>query len=220
MKWLRKRFKGIKKLAFIALIAIIISIFYCNWRINKVSGKHIFSIADSLPQNKVGIVLGTSKYLKNGTTNLYFKYRIEAASELYKKGKIKYIIVSGDNGLMSYNEPMMMKKELVKLGVPDSAINLDYAGFRTFDSMVRCKEVFQQDSFTVISQQFQNQRAIYIARKKGMHTIGFNAKDVGFKVGLKTRLREYLARVKVFIDIYFINTKPKYLGEKIDIGNC
>ena len=219
MKWFKKNLKLISKLLIWTLIFIVLSIFYCNWRINHVSKDYIYTHIDSIPKNKVGIVLGTSKYLKNGTTNYYFKYRIDAAAKLYNKRKIEYIIVSGDNGLISYNEPMMMKKALIKAGVPDSIIYLDYAGFRTFDSMIRCKEIFQQDSFTVISQEFQNQRAVFIARKKGMHTIGYNAKDVSYRAGFKIRMREYLARVKVFIDIYLINKKPKFLGEKIDIGS-
>lgn len=89
-------------------------------------------------------------------------------------------------------------------------------GFRTFDSIVRLKEIFGQESVTIISQPFHNERAIYIASKEGIAAIGFNAKDVNARYGFKTQLREKLARVKVFAD-YLFSVKPKYLGDKIII---
>jgi SanA protein len=109
----------------------------------------------------VGLVLGTSQYLKNGYLNWYFKYRIEATVELYKKGKIDFILVSGDNSHKNYDEPTAFKNELIKRGIPADQIYLDYAGFRTLDSVVRAKEIFGQTSITIISQKFHNERAIY-----------------------------------------------------------
>ena len=109
-----------------------------------------------------------------------------------------------------------MKKELISAGVPDSVIFLDYAGFRTFDSMIRAKEVFGQTKFIVVSQQFHNERAIFIARKYGIEAYGYNAEDVDAYSGIKTKIRELFARVKVFIDVY-TNKHPKFLGEKIII---
>ena len=103
--------------------------------------------------------------LKNGNNNLYFDYRILAAVELYKAGKIKYILISGDNRKKDYNEPEEMKKALIQKGVPAKFIYLDYAGFRTLDSVVRAKEVFGQNQLTIISQRFHNERAIYLAEK-------------------------------------------------------
>jgi SanA protein len=128
----------------------------------------LFSSVEQLPDVKVGLVLGTSKYVKNGEINQYFQHRIDATAKLYHSGKIKYILVSGDNGQVSYNEPRQMLQELIKRGVPEEAIVLDFAGFRTFDSVVRAKEVFGQDSIIVISQKFQNQRAIYVGNHKGI----------------------------------------------------
>ena len=126
------------------------------------------------------------------------------------------MLVSGDNGTIYYNEPTTIQKDLVKAGIPKERIFLDYAGFRTLDSMVRAKEVFGLDSVTVISQEFHNERAIYLAERKNLIAIGFNAKDVSRSQGYKVRFREYLARVKVFIDVVF-NTQPKFYGEKIEI---
>jgi len=171
-----------------------------------------------IPKKKVGLLLGTSKYITNGTKNLYFSYRIEAAIQLYYSGKIEFILVSGDNATIQYNEPITIKKELLKRGIPEDRIVLDYAGFRTFDSMIRAKEVFGQNELTVISQPFHNERAIFIGRKNGMDVIGFNAKDVTDYTAFKTQLREKFARIKMLLDIYFLNTQPKFLGEKIEIN--
>lgn len=101
-------------------------------------------------------------------------------------------------------------------GIPESRIFLDYAGFRTLDSVVRAKEIFGQDRFTVISQKFHNERAVYLARHYDIEAIGFNAQDVSVNNGFKTRIREWLARVKVFVDL-LTNKQPKFLGEQIEI---
>ncbi len=200
------------------VVANLLLILFCNWKIEQKCKTSLYSNLKQVPANKVGLVLGTSKWLRDGRPNLYFKYRIQAAYALYKAGKIKYILVSGDNGFESYNEPREMHNALVKLGVPSEAIVLDYAGFRTLDSVVRCKKVFGQQNVTIISQPFHNKRALYIASNYGMKAIGFNARDVNLYTGFKTQLREKLARVKVFIDLYLINKQPKFLGDKIEIG--
>jgi SanA protein len=170
-----------------------------------------------IPSNKVGVILGTSKYLSNGAVNNYFSYRIDAAEKLFFSNKITYILVSGDNSTIHYNEPITIKNELITRGIPADRIILDYAGFRTFDSMIRAHKVFGQDKFTVISQPFHNERAIFIARKNGINAIGYNAMDVTYKSGFKTQLREKFARIKVLLDIYVLNTQPKFLGKKVHI---
>ncbi|MGF1560424.1 MAG: vancomycin high temperature exclusion protein, partial [Flavobacteriaceae bacterium] len=169
-----------------------------------------------VPANRVGLVLGTSNKLVGGQPNPYYSYRIHAALALFKAKKIDFILVSGDNGTQYYNEPETIKKDLVAGGVPTEKIFLDYAGFRTLDSMVRAKEVFGLDRVTIISQKFHNERAIYLAEKKGLTAVGFNAEDVSGNNGLKVHVREYFARVKVFIDLVF-NTQPKFYGEQIEI---
>ena len=209
-----------RKLLYITLIIAIpcvISLIVCNQTIKKHTAAQIYSEVITIPQNKVGFLLGTSPKLKNGNNNLYFDYRILAAVELYKAGKIKYILISGDNRREEYNEPEEMKKALMQKGVPEKFIYLDYAGFRTLDSVVRAKEVFGQNQLTIISQRFHNERAIYLAEKNGINAIGYNAKDVNAYAGLKTNIRELLARVKMFIDLA-IDKQPHFLGEKIIIG--
>ena len=175
-----------------------------------------YTSVDEIPANKVGLVLGTSKYTRNGNINLYFEYRIRATVQLYKSGKIKYVLVSGDNGNKNYDEPTAFKEELISRGIPSEKIYLDYAGFRTLDSVVRANAIFGQSSFTVISQKFHNERAIYLANNKGFFAVGYNAIDVTTKAGMKTKVREVFARTKAFLDILF-GVGPKFYGEKITI---
>jgi len=170
-----------------------------------------------VPRNRVGLLLGTSKWLSDGNRNMYFYNRMKAAADLYHSGRVQYLLVSGDNETIYYNEPREMKKELMRLLVPDTAIVLDHAGFSTFDSIIRSKKIFGQTSITVISQQFHNERAVFIARENGIVAVGYNAQDVDAYNGFKTRVRELLARVKVFLDLYIIHQQPRHLGKQIPI---
>lgn len=199
-------------------LSVFIVFFFCvaNNSIKKSVQNKVFSDLNLIQKNKVGLVLGTSKYLKNGTVNLYFKYRIDATVALYKNNKIECILISGDNSKEDYDEPTDFKNELISKGIPENKIFLDYAGFRTLDSVVRAKLVFGLNNFTLISQQFHNERALYLARKNGINAIAYNAKDVPNKYGIKVKIREYFARTKVFIDILF-KVKPKFIGPKIKI---
>ncbi|MEM6684858.1 MAG: ElyC/SanA/YdcF family protein [Bacteroidota bacterium] len=197
-------------------VLLIVGIVSCNLYVEfSTQGKTFNNTAD-IPENKVGLLLGTSKYLRSGQINLFYQYRINAAVQLYKSGKVAYILVSGDNGSTYYDEPTTFKKDLIAAGIPEDKIVLDYAGFRTLDSVIRSKEIFQQESITIISQQFHNERAIAIANAKGINAVGFNAKDVGGNSGFKVKLRETLARVAMCMDLIF-GTQPKFLGEKITI---
>jgi SanA protein len=201
----------------IVTILLLAFILYCNWRVNKIADPYIFDDAAFSMNFKTGLILGTSKYISNGKPNQYFINRIDAAVKLYKAGKIRYIIVSGDNSSVNYNEPLRMKKELIKRGIPEEVIFVDFAGFRTLDSVIRAKEIFGQDTFIIISQEFHNKRAVFIARRNGIEAYGYNAEDVRMYNGFLTHIREIFARVKVFIDIYIFHTHPKYLGEKVII---
>ncbi len=197
-------------------ISPIVLVLIANYSIGKNAENKTFSSSVEIKKNKVGLVLGTSKKLRNGQINLYFKYRINATVDLYSRGKIDFILVSGDNGNKNYDEPTDFKNELIRKGIPENRIFLDYAGFRTLDSVVRAKEIFGQTSITIISQKFHNERAIYLAEKHGLSAIGFNARDLRGRNGLKTKIREYFARTKAYIDIIF-GVRPKFLGEKIEI---
>jgi SanA protein len=194
----------------------LVAIVFCDRQVKTVSSERIYSELTQVPHNHVGLLLGTGKYLGSGVLNPYYQNRINAATELMQAEKVEYIVISGDNSRKNYNEPEMMRADLIAAGVDSTRIFLDFAGFRTFDSIVRLKEIFSQDSVTVISQEFHNQRALFIARKEGIAAIGYNARDVSAKSGLRTKIREKLARVKVFAD-YLFGTKPKFLGPKVVI---
>ena len=189
----------------------------CNAIVKHSAKGHLYSNVQEIPYRQVGVLLGTSPTMANGNRNRYYDYRISAAASLYFASKISYILISGDNHRHGYNEPEEMRQSLIALGVPDSVITLDYAGFRTYDSMVRAHKVFGQRSFTVISQYWHNERAVYIARKKGMNAIAFNAQDVSYRRSyLKNHARESLAKVKVVWDVA-TNKNPRYWGDPVAI---
>ncbi len=199
----------------LALIAMLLG--YSEWIVSD-ARHYTYDQVDKVPYNRVAVVLGTSKYLSGGGPNHYFKYRIKAAAELYNNAKVDFIIVSGDNATVQYNEPRQMRRALIKAGIPASAIYMDFAGFRTLDSVVRAKEVFGQERFTVVSQGFHNERAIFIARHFGIDAVGFNAEDPSAYQGIRTRVREVFARLMGLVDLYVLDKGPKFLGEPVPVG--
>lgn len=210
------RFKKGLKIVFLGFLLSLLSIYFFNRTIRKNSEGKLYTSVAELPKNKVGLLLGTIKYLADGRVNLYYQFRVNAAVKLFKENKIDFIIVSGDNGSKRYDEPTAFKNDLIEAGIPESRIFLDYAGFRTLDSVVRAKEIFGQTEITIISQKFHNERAIYLAEYFNIKAVGFNAQGVSGSLALKVQLREYLARVKVFVDI-LLRVQPKFLGKKIEI---
>ncbi|HAL72906.1 MAG TPA: hypothetical protein DCP71_14155 [Verrucomicrobiales bacterium] len=175
-----------------------------------------FEAVSELPSADVALVLGCSPKI-GSLENLFYRYRIQAAVELYKADKVKAFIVSGDNGTHHYDEPTAMKESLIAAGVPEQNIYCDYAGFRTLDSVVRAQAIFDQKKFIVVSQRFHNERAVFLARRHGLEAVGLNARDVSRKTGLMTHLREYLARVNAVLDVTLLQTEPKFYGPKVSI---
>jgi len=186
--------------------------------INRAAQSRTYSDMQSIPHRPVGLILGCAKILPNGDGNVFFQYRMAAAAKLYHAGKVDYLLVSGDNHIHSYDEAKDMKNSLAELRVPRAKIYCDYAGFRTLDSVVRARDVFGQTQITIISQEFHNRRAIFIARHRGVDAIGFNAPDVDAYDSFKTRCREQLARVATVLDIFVLRRQPKFLGPKVPIG--
>ncbi len=210
----------IKKMSIALVVLGILMLLFvlgCDWYIDSSTRHQVYDDINDIPANRVALVLGTAPTLRAGVRNPYFVYRIQAAGELYRACKVQHFILSGDNGTASYNEPAEMRKALLASGVPDSVITLDYAGFRTLDSVVRGKEVFQQPAFTIVSQPFHNARALYLARAYGIDAVAYNATDVNLPGGDKTHWREIAARCKAVLDVWF-GKRPKFLGDKITIG--
>jgi SanA protein len=173
----------------------------------------IYRDIESLPAREYGLLLGTTPG-SSGQTNLFFSTRIEATKELYEKKKIQHILVSGDNSRASYNEPEYMRQALMKAWVPESAITLDYAGYRTLDSIIRAREIFSlSGGFTVISQPFHIERAIFLARANDIDAIGYGAANISLRYGLYTYIREIGARWIAVYDALF-ETRATVLGEK------
>ncbi len=188
----------------------------CYTTVSSYSKDRLYDTVEYIPYRRAALVLGTSPWDRNGDPNRFYNARIKACVDLYNARKIDRIIVSGDNHHISYNEPEAMRASLVEMGIPNEVIFLDYAGFRTFDSVVRAREVFGQQSFTVVSQKFHNERAIFIAGKKGIDAVGYNASGVGLNYGLMTYVRELFARCKVYLDLA-TGKKPHFLGEPVDL---
>lgn len=214
---MKRGIRYVMRWALVGLLAGLMLILFCNVLVKQQAKGRLYDDMDAIPHRKVGVVLGTSPYNARGGPNLYYRNRMSAAAQLYAEHKIDYILVSGDNRRHDYNEPEYMRGSLMALGVPDSVIVLDYAGFRTFDSMVRAKKVFGQDSITVISQAWHNERAVYIAMHHDLDAIGFNATDIRHRKSyLKNHTREILAKTKVVLDLFF-NKQPKFLGDPVSI---
>lgn len=214
------KIKKLKKWLIIVFILTITTLIYTiavNSFVTHKTSHLLFSRVEEVPYNRVGLLLGTSKHLTNGCLNPYYQYRLKAAVKLYKSHKIEYLLISGDNGSIYYDEPTTFKNDLIRAGVPQEKIYMDYAGFRTLDSIVRCNKIFGQESITVISQPFHNARALYLASHYGISAVGYNAKDLSNYYDIKIKIREMLARVKMMLDITW-HKKPKFLGKKIIIG--
>lgn len=218
---MRRKIKHILKdviiISFFGIITLFLILLGSYSWISYSTQDQITDHVENIQPTKTAIVLGTSKYVVGGGINLFFRYRMEAVKELFDQGKIKYIIVSGDNSLMEYNETRDMKKYLINLGVQEECIIEDFAGFSTLDSVVRAKEVFGQEELIIISQPFHNERAVFIANHHGINAIGYNAKTVRIKYSIKVHIREYLARVKCLLDIYVWKTMPKFYKQKENI---
>ena len=197
------------KLTIVLLFAGATVVLFSNWWVVYNTRNQIYFNINELPANDVGLVLGTSKFVRSGKENLFFRFRMEATARLWKEGKVKYLILSGNNDSEYYNEPVDMQRALMKLGIPASAMTLDYAGYRTFDSVVRCKDVFNQEKITIISQNFHNARALYIGNHEGMEAIAFAAQDVPDGYSFRTLIREYLARPYALLDVYVIRPQPE-----------
>ena len=163
------------------------------------------------------LVPGTSRRVRSGASNPYFANRIEAAAELWRAGKIEYIIVSGNQARGGYDEPRDMRDALVAKGVPAAKIYRDYAGFRTLDSVLRAREIFGQDRVIVVSQRFQIERALFLAQSHGILFDGFEAADVALPRGLQTRAREVLARMWAIVDLV-VDRRAKFGGTAVVLG--
>ena len=206
MKLLKKRksWKAVLLLAGAVLLCVCLSVGAYHY-IGRFSEPYIYNNVEDCPQVPVALMLGCG-------INYSYRQRLRAAARLYNFGKVRAVIVSGDNATADYNEPGRMRRDLIKLGVPGKYITCDYAGFRTLDSVVRAKKVFKQDKFIVVSQRFHTERAVYLSRKTGGVAYGLSASKLAGYMGRRGKLREYFARTRAVFDVLF-GVEPKFYGK-------
>jgi len=202
--------------AFVMAVAVFFGLMaYADRSCQQAAVGRMFREIASVPSRPVGLVLGTSKMTSHGKPNLHFNQRIAAAAALYRAGKVKHLLVSGDNHVATYDEPDDMRDALVAAGVPASAITCDYAGFHTLDSVVRAKEIFGVTQCTIISEEFHCPRALWIANQRGLNAIAFAAPDVSLRSwSLRVKAREQLARSWCAVELCALHRGPKFLGPK------
>ncbi len=196
-----------------SLLVVVLGLFWAERACRSAAEGRLFRSVAAVPQNEVAVVLGTAKTTMRGRSNLHFQQRIDAAVSLYRAGKVKHLLVSGDNHIKGYDEPTDMRDALVAAGVPTNAITCDYAGFRTLDSVVRAKTVFGLTRCTIVSEEFHCPRALWIAGRHGLDAVAFAAPDLkSMRWSLRVKAREVLARGWCGIDLYVLHRGPKFPG--------
>ncbi len=214
----RKRLRKFFLIGLISVALATVGVLALNEWIVRSTRAAVFTDMNALPPNDVALVLGTGKLLRgSGKINPHFRKRVEAAAALYHAGKVKHLLLSGDNHIAGYDEPTDMAEALMALNVPPSAMTLDYAGFRTLDSVVRAKKVFGQSQVTIVTDDFHAARSVFLARHEGLNAVAFCSAKVSTRFSARSRVREVGARVKAALDVHVLNTKPHFLGEPVEI---
>lgn len=216
-----KKYKKLIKLFAIGAACVLFAIIVAHYIVVMNASGKTYDNVEEIPHNKVGLLLATSPITPGGAHNYYFENRIKAADELYKAGKIDFIIASGGDYTRTQkngcNEPQAILDSLVSKGIPADRIILDYEGTRTLNSISKAKDVYGLDSLTLITKKYHNERAIYLADKYGIYAIGYNAQPSPIRRNrIKNTLREFFARPKMFLDI-LTGTKPDIKKDTITI---
>lgn len=191
----------------------------CDLWIDHAAAPYATDRIDAVPRADVALVLGTAPFVAEQRRNLFFEYRLDAAAQLIKTGKVKYVLVSGDNRSGDYDEPTAMRDGLIARGVPAVAIYRDFAGVRTLDSVLRARDIFAQSRYVVVSQRFHNHRAVWLARRHGIEAFGFDARDVPIQAAPLVYLRQYLSAGRAIYDVLAGST-PNHGGPRIEIGSA
>ncbi|WP_240470558.1 SanA/YdcF family protein [Halomonas halocynthiae] len=221
MPWIRRRHFQIFLLLLggILLLAVVLMVSVNLW-VLSVTRERIHHDVAQCPEERVAIVFGTSRWTRGGGRNPHFEGRMQAAAALAKSGKVEHLLLSGDNSTRYYNEPIVMWRDLRGRDVPDTLLTLDYAGFSTFDTLARAKQVFGVEDALLVTQSWHLPRALFIADAMGIGAEGCAAPEDGLqRSALELRAREWLARVATVGDLYIWQRQPRFLGPKelIDI---
>ena len=187
-------------IAILVILAIIVAL--CNISVDRNAEGRTFSDINDVPTMQTALLLGTNPKTRDGKRpSSFYLARINATAELYKHGKFRQLIISGDRR-EGYDEPQTMRHDLIERGVPDSIIMMDGQGYRTLLSLRNSKQYFGIHDMIIISQKWHNERSIFLADKMNIKAVGYNADDVSHPRAIWTHIRELLARVKLFIDLY------------------
>ncbi|HSI84618.1 MAG: vancomycin high temperature exclusion protein [Candidatus Methylacidiphilales bacterium] len=209
-KWIKRGLIALGTGIALACLFVVI----CNVWIRETAAPRVVYELDKVPYNEVGMVLGTAPNLRDGRPNKYFRNRVEAAARLYHAGKVKRLLLSGDNSRPDYNEPDQMRRSLLELNVPPIAMEMDGAGLRTLDSVLRARDEFHTTKFTIITDDFHTYRSVFTALKHGMDVVAYPSEEVPPASSMRTRFREYMANSWAILDIYVFNTGPRVPGKR------
>jgi SanA protein len=206
--------KKVAKIGLGVVAVVLLFIVICNVLVVANARGKIYDDAETVPHYKYGLLLATSPITPTGGHNFYFDNRIKATDELYKAGKVDYIIASGGDYTKTQkigcDEPTAIRDSLMARGVPENRIIMDYEGVRTLNSIVKAKYVYGVDSVLIISQKGHNQRSIYLAEHYGLNAVGYNALPSHIRRNrIKNNIRECFARVKMFFDLW-TDRKPTF----------
>jgi SanA protein len=214
---IRRMFKALTVSAIAVLLLCFVSLIGANLLVLKIGLSRIVSDLNKLPLGATGLVLGTApRTVGGGGPNPFFEKRMDAAAQLYRAGIVNRLLLSGDNRRAEYNEPVAMRDALRQRGLPEAALTLDYAGFRTLDSVIRARKVFQLENNTVIiTDDFHLPRALFIAEETGLPALGFAGETIPWTRSYRTRIREWLSRARACFDVYIWKTQPHFLGAPV-----
>jgi SanA protein len=208
---------GLVLLAGALALMVALTAWLAEERLERLAAPYLTRDAAALPDVDVALVLGAAPIGPEGGRNRYLEYRLDAAAALWRAGKVKYLLVSGDKRPPDYDEPSAMRAGLIARGVPAAAIYRDFAGLRTRDSILRARSVFGQHRLVIVSQGFHANRAIFLARREGIEAWGLEARDVQRAYSIFTELRRYPSALRAYYDVWF-GTPPHYAGPVIAIG--
>ena len=214
---MKRRIKRFFIILISAVVLLATAAFVPNFIVIKKTESDIVTLEEGAELSDVdcAVILGAG--VREGKPTPMLRDRLLVGIDLYKSGAVKKLIMSGDHGSTDYDEVNIMKSFAVDRGVPDEDIFMDHAGFSTYETIYRASEIFEADNIIIVSQKYHLYRALYIAEKLGIKSVGVSADLDTYRGQTKRDLREILARGKDFFKCIF-KPKPTYLGDKIPVS--
>lgn len=188
---------------------------YIQRQVTAATQGYIYASADAAPERPVALVFGAG--YRHGQPSPVLYDRLLTAAELYKSGKVKKLLVTGDNGSLDYNEVAVMRRSLMRMGIPGADVVKDHAGFRTYDSCYRARDVFGVERAILVTQDFHLPRAVYLARGMGIDAVGVRADRRAYSRADSYRMREWLACSWSWVEMNVTRPRPRFLGPKIPL---